>query len=481
MVKEKLKKSAYLHMFVSLALMTVFRLLPPVGGITPYGMAILGIFFATIYGWVTSDVIWPSFMALLALVLTTEFSPSVTSVVSKLLGDSTVVVALCGQFVIAIVVISGVAEWVGRWFISRPVVRGRPLLMVAFIFLAGLFISPFIALTWMFFMFEFVGTVNKLLGYENKSRFSQILLYCIMFNAAIANYLPMQMTLVVPAGILAKYDSSFTLEAYPLMLFGLILSVVLIVCNFAAQKLVFRLDLSGFRDERVLATIQPPSPMSNRQKAALTITVSYLVLLFLASLLPDAWIITVILNKLGIAGLGVVAVIIAGVVHVDGKPIATFREISREVKWEFVFMPGTAILLAGAISSEGTGIPATLAQVLTPIFSDFSPYMFTLVVLVAAMLLTNLFNNIVVYALFVPIVANIAPAIGANTHAIFMLICSASALAVMFPSACPMAAFLHANTKQMEFKQIVKFSLVSMVTGTVVYALIGIPLANFFY
>ena len=41
----------YVHFAVVFALMFFFRFVPPVGTITPYGMAVIGIFIGLIYGW----------------------------------------------------------------------------------------------------------------------------------------------------------------------------------------------------------------------------------------------------------------------------------------------------------------------------------------------------------------------------------------------------------------------------------------------
>jgi hypothetical protein len=57
-------------------------------------------------------------------------------------SNSAVLNVMCVQFVIAVVLLTGTGEWLARWFISRPIVKGRPLLMVIFMFLAGILIGP---------------------------------------------------------------------------------------------------------------------------------------------------------------------------------------------------------------------------------------------------------------------------------------------------------------------------------------------------
>ncbi|MBO5140401.1 MAG: hypothetical protein J6B76_07105, partial [Peptococcaceae bacterium] len=62
----------YVHFAVTFAFMFLFRFVPPVGTITPYGMAIIGIFIGLIYGWsVDADnLCWSSLMGIVALGVT---------------------------------------------------------------------------------------------------------------------------------------------------------------------------------------------------------------------------------------------------------------------------------------------------------------------------------------------------------------------------------------------------------------------------
>lgn len=473
--------SSYLHLCISLALMLLFGMLPPIGGITQYGMVVLGIFLGTIYGWIVSDAVWPSFLGLVALVLVADYAASVSSILSAMLSDGTVVSIIAAFFVSGIVVLSGAAEWVGRWFISRPIIKSRPWFMIALIFVAGFVVCPFTPVTWIVFMFELIGIINAKLGYEPKSRFAQIMIYSIVFSSQIVFFIPTQVVWLVSEGLIGKYSPGFTFGIYPMMPLGLILSVVLSIGSFLALVLVFRLDISGLKDEQVAASIQPPPPINKQQKISLIMLLSYLSLLVLSALLPSHWLIVAALKKLGVSGLALICTVLAIIIRVDGKPLASFAAVTGYMSWSMVFMVGTAIIMAGALTAAETGISVTLAGLLTPLFSGFSPYMFTLVILVATMVLTNLINNIVVLSIMLPTVMTIAPAIGVNVNAVFPLLCFAAYMAIMLPSANPVAALLHSNTKQMDSKEIIKFSWVSIAASTVIFALIGIPLANFFY
>lgn len=66
------KNTKYIHFIIVMVFMFLFRFVPPIGTITPYGMAVIGIFIGLIYGWsVDADnLIWTSLLALVAIGMT---------------------------------------------------------------------------------------------------------------------------------------------------------------------------------------------------------------------------------------------------------------------------------------------------------------------------------------------------------------------------------------------------------------------------
>lgn len=461
--------------------MLMVPMIPPFGGITLHGMTMLGIFLGTIYGWIVSDVIWPSFLALVMLVLSADHASSVSALLSTVLQNSTIATGIASLFLISIVVLTGLTDWIGRWFLSRPIIKGRPVMMIVLIFVAGLVVCPFSSIAWIMFMCEIIGTINRNLGYEDKSRFSQIMLFSIALNAICVLYLPTQPLWITFEGIISGIIPGFAFGVYPMSLMGLLFSLMFGSANFLALKLVFRLDLSGLKDEKIAESILPPPPMNKRQKISLTMLLTYLLLLMLSSMLPAQWAVVAALKKLGMVGFALILVILSLVIQVDGKPLVSFQAITSHMSWSLIFMMGTSVFLASSLTAPETGITAALSDALVPLFAGFSPYSFTLVIVLVAMLLTNLINNLVVLSISIPVVMAVGPTVGVNVNVVFVLVCYAVNMAIMFPSASIMAALIHSNTKQMESIEIIKFSMVNLVTSALVFAVVGIPLANFFY
>ena len=59
--------SYYIKSLIGIVIMFGFGYLPPIAGITPLGMRVLGIFIAMIYLLCAVDIIWPSMLTVIAL------------------------------------------------------------------------------------------------------------------------------------------------------------------------------------------------------------------------------------------------------------------------------------------------------------------------------------------------------------------------------------------------------------------------------
>ena len=66
-VKSNKNAIFYLKLAIYLLITFGFQFLPPIGQITELGMGVLGVFIGTIFGWIFFEMVWPSFMAVLAL------------------------------------------------------------------------------------------------------------------------------------------------------------------------------------------------------------------------------------------------------------------------------------------------------------------------------------------------------------------------------------------------------------------------------
>ena len=97
-----------IHLAIMLIIMFFFRFIPPPGSVTPYGMAILGIFIGLIYGWTFINLLIPSLCG--AVILATTDYGTCTEVFVAMFSNSTVLMMLLGVLAFAMVQLSGAGD-----------------------------------------------------------------------------------------------------------------------------------------------------------------------------------------------------------------------------------------------------------------------------------------------------------------------------------------------------------------------------------
>ncbi len=107
---KKEKKDLYaLHIVIMAVIMFGFRLLPAPGTVTPYGMAVLGVFIGLVYGWTFIGLMIPSLFG--AVTLATTGYGTVQDVFIAMFSNPTVLMMLFGVFAFMAIQQSGAGDW----------------------------------------------------------------------------------------------------------------------------------------------------------------------------------------------------------------------------------------------------------------------------------------------------------------------------------------------------------------------------------
>ena len=123
--KGKGGSTSYLiNSIICIALMVLFRFVPPISQITPYGMEILGIFLGSIWGWCTVGFIWPSLLGLVLLGLS-DYG-TIAAVFGEGFGNDTVLMLMMTFIFFAFVNKSGLMNFVANRFIGLQINVGNP-------------------------------------------------------------------------------------------------------------------------------------------------------------------------------------------------------------------------------------------------------------------------------------------------------------------------------------------------------------------
>ena len=235
-VKSNKNAIFYLKLAIYLLITFGFQFLPPIGQITELGMGVLGVFIGTIFGWIFFEMVWPSFMAVLALAWVGYGS------ISENLGAGFayymipmmfVCYVICGVFVD-----SKAAHYVAQWIISRKICAGRPELVIASVFVVALVIGLFgTGFAGIFIVWSFIYSLADAMGYDKKTNWIQYLscVICliviqggqcfpfysgaIVYNAIFSQGTGLELPFVGFVVVNVAIDVAITLAFYLILLF----------------------------------------------------------------------------------------------------------------------------------------------------------------------------------------------------------------------------------------------------------------------
>lgn len=480
---EKAKSGSstyYIHSAIAIALMVLFRFIPPIGVMTPLGMEILGVFVGMLYAWITVDMIWPSILGLCLIgfsgyVETGGMAAVLTSVVSN-----PVLQMLLWLFTFsAIIEVTGLGGQLARRLIGSKLCKGRPWVLSVFVFVAAVLVAALgngiaaILLCW-----SFVYSISEQASYTKADAWPRMMVVAVVVGvvAGVAS-MPFQAGVIGPFAYLyaASENAITSFNTFGYMILGLLYLLLVTVLFFLLLKFVLRPDMSK------LATVDNTmkiEPFTLAQKVALGAFACLILVVVLPSVLPAGNPVKVFLDTIGLAGLTLLLIAFLVFIRLrDGKPMVTFKQLADAgIPWPAIFMIGTAIYTGGALASPATGFTGMLLDVFSPILGSASGSVFLVILVVVTLVLTNLIANAPVTAIMVPVAYPFTVALGVDPVLATALIVIVSNAGVLLPSASPNAAVLYGN-EWITAKDVVKFGGIGVIAIGIA-ALVLIPVGG---
>ena len=485
MPKKKVEM-VYVHFVVGLAIMLLIRFMPvELPGVTPVGKQILGIFIGTLYLWTTADPVWSSLFCIF-MIGASDYGP-MGSVLSATFGNPTVVQIFFLMIIMNTLQVHRLSAYIGRFFLTRKVIVGRPWAFTAVLFIGSVLIAAFVGCFAPIFLFwPILYDIFQDTGMKPKEAYPTIMIILIAVGAAIGFPVPPYMSnglalisnyATITANILG---TSVVINNAQWLLVALVYGFVCAGAIILFAKFVLRPDVSKLQDLTLEQLNKNPlPPLSKEQKMVAVIIVCFLLSMMLPSIFPFlpgmAWLSA---NSYGVA---ILFMVILCVLRSDGKPVFSVKDNMVPFAWGTYFLVTSAILLGSVLTNDSTGVITFLNTVLSPIFQNMSPMVFSIVVLVIGCVLTNICNSLVIGMILQPVIATYCLSVGVNSAPIaaimsmFVLAC-----AIATPAASPFAAMLFGNKEWLRAKDIYKYDLMFVAIELVLVLVVGLPLANMF-
>lgn len=478
-MKSKVDIMYLCHCSIGLVLMFGFGYLSPIDPITPMGMKILGIFLGLIYLWTTVDTVWPSLLGLVAIALT-GFMP-INQAFAESFGSNQIILVVGILALVGAINTNGICKYIGRWFVTRKVINGRPWVFTFMIFM-GVYILTILTSTdtAIFLFWPILYGLFKDIGYKPGDKYATLMIIGVVM-VGLFGFAAMPFRGIVLL-MLTNFEaiSGIAINQLSYLTISFVLGIVLIVGLVLVFKYIFRPDIALLKSVHTELFEKEKLPSMNlRQKMLVGALIIFMAGMFLPNLLPQGLWIKNILDTLGPAGFVTLLVACLALIRIEGKPLLPFAQImNRMMNWPMVCIIGTALVIGSALTNPETGIRDFLTNIFSGIVAGKSPIMIMIIFVIIALIATNFSNNYVIGVILLTISSSLAETMGFNPIPMAILIIFTVHIASVTPAACPYAAILHSNKEWVKTNEIYKYTIAMSVYVLLVLLILGVPLAN---
>ena len=454
----KKTRGYYINSMISLLIIALFHLLPPFSTLTRTGMNVTGIFLGVIYAFSTVDIIWPALLGILLLGSTELYT--MTEAFTKAFGNDTWLFILFILTFAAIINEAGVSASIANWVVSRPFSRRRPwviswlLLTTAYVVAALVSVTPGVVITC-----AILYTMCENYGYRPHDRYPTLMVIGITLAGLMGNTaFPFKsLSMMVLRSLQNLTGESVTFFVYTLL--AVVLSYGVVMAYLLACRVLFRPDVQRIRDSDYL--YEGETKLDAYQKRVLGLLALFFLLLFLPETLSGVLPAAAALSKLGKTAVCVLLLCLAGffVKPETGRARVDLAEMMKKgVPWPTMMLLAFALLMTSSITNQATGIQPFLQSLFEPVFGSApNPVIFILAVCAIQLALTNVFANMVIALLLVPLVCTYAPLAGVSNVMMCVCICVLVNVSLLLPSSSPFAALLHGNSEWVTSKDIYRY------------------------
>ena len=472
--------SWYINCAISLSLMIFVRFIPAPEPMTQLGMTAIGIFIGAIYGWCTTNMIWPSIAAIAMLAFTTN--TPMPQIWGNLMSNGTVSIAFWLMLAVGFLSNTGLTEWIAEWSMTRKATKGKPWLLVTVILLCTIACASLLAEVAVTLMFWGVAwSMCKEVGYEPKSKTAAWLCFSVAAFVSFGGYMmPFKMAVVANFGFLATgsqgaFDGTYNYGGW--LFFTVCLVVISFVIWMLFSRYVLKIDLSKFANYEPAG--ERTATLERRQKICLILFGILFILLMAPSFVPKGTPLAAICNTFNTVGFAMIMVAIGCMLRIDGKPLLTFSDVAaKNVIWNIIFMFGTALMLSQTINSPDAGVAAFLKGVISANMAGVGGFAFVVIYCLIAAAVTNVINNAVVGAILIPISFTLCQAFGVNPVALCACMILFADFGILLPSSSPTGALLHNNEGWIPRSTVFKYGGFMLAVMILAAFVVGWPLSN---
>lgn len=495
---EKKSMKSVIHFIIGFAIMIAFRFVPTgvLPEVTEVGLQVLGVFIGTIYLWTTVDPILGSVTSIVMLGFTDW--AAMNYVLCQCFGNAVLVQCLFLMIIMGGLTDRKINAYIARFILTRKVIEGRPWIFTGAIVFGSYLMSVFVGCFAPIFLFWPVLTsVYDDVGFKKTDLYPKLMTIMVVMAALVGFPVPPYMgnglALIgfwqgISGNAIANGAkiAGATINTGTYFVGLLVLGAALLLALILLMKFVFKPDVKPLETVTIeMLNKNPLPPMDFSQKAYSVVYVIMILCMLLPTLIPGVPILQFIQNNT--YGLGLVFVTVLLVIKHNGESLLRFNQVmATKINWGTYFIIGAAMIIGTALTSspvegvtQATGITAFINAILSPIFSGMSGTIFTIFILIAAVLLTNICNSLVIGMILQPVILSYCVQSGAAAAPIItLLIFTVLLTAAITPAASPFAAMMFGNKEFLTNGDIYKYCSIMVIVEVALIIVVGIPFVS---
>ncbi len=441
------KTSEIINFAITLLLMFCFRYLPAPEPITPYGMALVGVFVGLIYGWCTLSETLPA--SLVGLVALGAAIPSgVFGALVQIFSGYVPILMIISFFMVGALMGAEVAEYLVYKVCTAKFALGKPWLLMGVIFYGSWTVGVFTNIMIVtLFLLAIYPTLFKQAGFKpgEKTPVMIVMLTCIfcLMGSVVFPWGPPTIMVISAAeaiGVVIPYSKyMITIFLFSYMFIGL--SLVLMKLMGCEVKRFTEIDFT-FLEEKYT------HGLSAHQKGVLICVLASCLGCMAISFMPSWFPLYAYLStNMTIIGWMALIVGIMLFLQVDGKRLLPPSDMARFFTWDIFFIIALGVTIGTMLPAAETGIGTWLSMTLGPMLGAANGITLCIISTLAALFLTNFLNNNVVVILLATIIITLcAQGVITNPIPALVMIIIAGDIGYYTPSASFAGALNHAHT-----------------------------------
>ena len=437
----------------------------------------MGVFLGMLWGWIFVEMLWPSLLGIIAFGMTGAIS--VTGAFQGGWGHNMVLTVLMMLLFSELLNQCKITDYIAEKCLSAKIIIGRPWMLIIMIFVADFLISVLASnLAATFILWAAFIKVAEMTGYQKGDREVTFMICSILFVGVISlMVVPFKTAALVFVGFLTS-GTGLTIEYVPYMIFMFVMCVLQIVLLLLIGKFVLKLDYSKLAGDDDRFAYMRGKKATYEQKVGMVFIATFITLLFLPAFLPKGAAITNLLNNWGIMGCAGIMLTIGCILkNSQGEKFADIATICRKgISWDIIWLLVATYPIADAMKSADCGIMATVMAFVSPMLQGMSPVVFMIVCSVVLGILTQFVHNVVLAAMFIPMMTQICASIGGNPYVMFFLLYLALQAAYATPGASMQGAMMFGHD-WVPRKDGYMFGIIFLLI-TFASFVVGIPLGN---